>query len=95
VLTSISNGLGRVTLDWLCASTSFALADAAAGRSWTNLMPLALSVVESVTNLDSLGHHYVTRFRYHDGYYDPVEKQFSWFLLELSRWMWEMPARRH
>src|SRR5207249_2511659 len=38
VLTSISNGLGRVTLIGYAPSTSFALADAAAGRSWTNLM---------------------------------------------------------
>ena len=27
-----------------------------------------------MTNLDSLGHQYVSQFRYHDGYYDPVEK---------------------
>ena len=32
-----------------------------------------------MTNLDSLGHQYVTQFRYHDGYYDPVEKQFRGF----------------
>ena len=28
---------------------------------------------------DSLGHEYVTHYRYHDGYYDPVEKQFRGF----------------
>jgi hypothetical protein len=36
-------------------------------------------VVAAVTNLDSLGHQYVTRFRFHDGYYDPIQKQFRGF----------------
>jgi RHS repeat-associated protein len=79
VLTAISNGIGRVTLIGYAPSTSFALADAAAGQAWSNAMPLSVSVVAGVTNLDSLGHQYVTRFRYHDGYYDPVEKQFRGF----------------
>jgi YD repeat-containing protein len=78
-LVAISNGLGRVTLITYRPSTSFSLADAAAGRPWTNLMPLTVSVVSSVTNLDSLGHTYVSRFQYHDGYYDPQEKQFRGF----------------
>ncbi|HVV71653.1 MAG TPA: toxin TcdB middle/N-terminal domain-containing protein, partial [Verrucomicrobiae bacterium] len=79
VLTTISNGLGRVTLIQYQPSTVFSLADAAAGAPWTNLMPLVVSVVAGVTTLDSLGHSYLTRFQYHDGYYDPVEKQFRGF----------------
>ena len=42
-------------------------------------MPNPISVVSSVTNSDSLGHQYVTQFRYHDGYYEPTEKQFRGF----------------
>jgi hypothetical protein len=78
-LRSISNGIGRVTLIGYEPSTKFALADAAAGRPWPDLMPFPVSVVASVTNLDSLGHSYVTQFHYHDGYYDPEEKQFRGF----------------
>ena len=42
-------------------------------------MPFPVSVVAKVTTLDSLGHSYETRFRYHNGYYDPIEKQFRGF----------------
>jgi RHS repeat-associated protein len=78
-LTRIENGIGRVTTIAYQPSTAFLLADAAAGQAWTNLMPNPVSVVATVTNADSLGHFYVTRFRYHDGYYDPGEKQFRGF----------------
>lgn len=79
VLTSITNGIGRVTRIGYAPSTRFALEDAAAGRPWPDPMPFPVQVVAAVTNLDSLGHTYVSRFRYHDGYYDPVEKQFRGF----------------
>ncbi|HTL58005.1 MAG TPA: toxin TcdB middle/N-terminal domain-containing protein [Candidatus Limnocylindrales bacterium] len=78
-LVAISNGIGRVTLISYKPSTYFALADLAAGQPWTNVMPLTVTVVAGVSNLDSLGHAYVTQFRYHDGYYDSVEKQFRGF----------------
>jgi YD repeat-containing protein len=79
VMTSISNGIGRITLIGYLPSTAFALADASAGQPWSNALPLAVTVVAGVTNLDSIGHQYVTLFAYHDGYYDPVEKQFRGF----------------
>ncbi|HKS38751.1 MAG TPA: toxin TcdB middle/N-terminal domain-containing protein, partial [Verrucomicrobiae bacterium] len=78
-LRTISNGLGRVTLIDYQPSTIIALQDAAAGQPWPNLMPFPVPVVSAVTNLDSLGHAYVTQFRYHDGYYDRTEKQFRGF----------------
>jgi hypothetical protein len=78
-MLAITNGIGRVTLIGYRPSTAFALADAATGQPWTNLMPLSVSLVAAVTNLDSLGHQYLTRFQYHQGYYDPVEKQFRGF----------------
>jgi RHS repeat-associated protein len=78
-LVAISNGIGRVTLIGYQPSTSFALADAAAGNPWPDPMPFPVQVVAAVTNLDSLGHQYITQFQYHNGYYDPVEKQFRGF----------------
>ena len=80
-LVAISNGLGRVTLIGYQPSTTFARADAEAGQPWTNLMPLSVSVVAAATNFDSLGHQYVSRFSYHQGYYDPGEKQFRGFAI--------------
>ena len=78
-LTSIANGIGRVTLIGYEFSTKFALQDAAAGQPWPDPMPFPVQVVAGVTNLDSLGHSYVSAFQYHNGYYDPVEKQFRGF----------------
>jgi RHS repeat-associated protein len=79
VLVAITNGIGRITLIEYQPSTQFALADAAAGNPWPDVMPFPVQVVASVTTLDSLGHQYITQFRYHNGYYDPVEKQFRGF----------------
>jgi RHS repeat-associated protein len=79
LLVTISNGIGRVTLLNYQPSTAFSLADAAAGQPWPDLMPNPVQVVASMTTLDSLGHQYLTQFRYHNGYYDPVQKQFRGF----------------
>lgn len=79
LLTAISNGIGRVTLIGYAPSTQFLLEDRTKGVTWTNGMPFPVTVISAITNLDSLGHQYVSRFRYHDGYYDPVEKQFRGF----------------
>ena len=79
LLTSIANGIGRITTIHYETSVKFALEDAGIGRSWPDSMPFPMSVVTTVTNSDSLGHFYVTRFRYHDGYYDSVEREFRGF----------------
>jgi YD repeat-containing protein len=79
VLVAISNGIGGVTLMGYVSSARFSLEDAAAGRPWPDPMPFPVQVIGSITNLDSLGHQYVTQFKYHDAYYEPVEKQFRGF----------------
>jgi RHS repeat-associated protein len=78
-LTRIENGIGRVITMEYAASTRFALEDAVAGRGWTNRLPFPVTVVSRVITDDSLGHSYETLFRYYDGYYDPVEKEFRGF----------------
>ncbi|HEY5912362.1 MAG TPA: toxin TcdB middle/N-terminal domain-containing protein [Verrucomicrobiae bacterium] len=79
MLVAISNGIGRVTLIGYEPSTKFALDDAGAGQPWPDPMPFPVTVVSAVTNGDSMGHWYVSNYRYHDGYYDPDEKQFRGF----------------
>lgn len=79
LLTRIENGIGRVARIEYAPSTQFALDDAAAGTPWPDALPFPVTVVASVRLSDSLGHEYLTRFRYHDGYYDPEEKQFRGF----------------
>ncbi|MBI2926735.1 MAG: VCBS repeat-containing protein [Verrucomicrobia bacterium] len=79
VLIRIENGIGRVTRIEYAPSTQFALEDAAAGKPWPEALPFPVTVVSKIMVSDSLGHEYLTRFRYHDGFYDPVEKQFRGF----------------
>ncbi|HAM73306.1 MAG TPA: hypothetical protein DCM86_16860 [Verrucomicrobiales bacterium] len=79
LMLAITNGLGRVTRIGYDPSTRFLLEDAAAGAPWPDRMPFPVTVVSSVVTDDTLGHTYVTRFQYHNGYYDPVEKQFRGF----------------
>ncbi|HKX61304.1 MAG TPA: toxin TcdB middle/N-terminal domain-containing protein, partial [Verrucomicrobiae bacterium] len=79
LLTRIDNGIGRTVSIEYAPSTRFALEDAAANRPWPDTLPFPVTVVASFTTSDSLGHDYVTRIRYHDGYYEPIEKQFRGF----------------
>ncbi len=79
LLIRSANGIGRVTTINYQSSTAYSLADAAAGHPWPDLMPNPVQVVASTLTLDSLGNQYVKQFRYHNGYYDPVEKQFRGF----------------
>jgi hypothetical protein len=79
LLTRIANGIGRVTTIEYAPSTRFALEDEAANRPWPDTLPFPVTVVASIIVSDSLGHEYTTRYRYHDGYYDPFEKQFRGF----------------
>lgn len=78
-LTTIDNGIGRVQTLEYAPSTRFAMEDAALGQAWTNRLPFPVTVVSRLLTSDSLGHTYETRFRYHQGYYDAVEKEFRGF----------------
>jgi RHS repeat-associated protein len=79
LLNAITNGIGRVTTITYKPSTEYRLADAEAGKPWPDAVPFPVAVVARVDTFDSLGHRYATEFRYHDGYYDPEEKQFRGF----------------
>ncbi len=79
ILDSIANGMGRTITIAYRSSIDFRLEDEAAGRPWPYLLPFAVPVVAGVRINDSLGHEYLTEYHYHDGYYDPVQKQFRGF----------------
>jgi RHS repeat-associated protein len=79
LLTAITNGIGRITTITYRPSTEYRLADEEAGNPWPDAVPFPVAVVARVDTFDSLGHRYATEFRYHDGYYDPEEKQFRGF----------------
>lgn len=75
LLKTITNGIGRVTHIGYDTSTTFLLADG----GWNDPLPFPVTVVANVTTEDSLGNSYLTRFRYHQGYYDGLEKEFRGF----------------
>ena len=83
LLNRIQNGIGRVQTLVYETSTRFALEDGTTTNgyryAWPYPLPFPVEVVSEIRTADSLGHQYVTQFRYHDGYYDPVEKQFRGF----------------
>ena len=83
LLNRIENGIGRVETLLYDTSTTFALQDGTGPTGyrylWSHPLPFPVEVVKEIRTSDSLGNQYVTRFRYHDGFYDPEEKQFRGF----------------
>lgn len=90
VLTSIANGYGRRTDISYRSSTAYYIDAYNAGHPWSTSIPFPTSVVsrtETTIGLDldgfpdegPDGDTYRTDYVYHDGYYDPLEKQFRGF----------------
>ncbi len=80
LLCEIDNNLGTITQTGYCSSTKFALADKAAGRPWVTKLRFPVQVVEETIVIDKISNsRSVSRFKYHDGYYDPIEREFRGF----------------
>ena len=61
-------------------STKFYLADKLAGKPWITRLPFPVHVVERVETYDRIsGNRFVTRYAYHHGYFDGVEREFRGF----------------
>ena len=62
------------------SSTQFYLADKAAGTPWVTRLPFPVHVVERVETYDRVSRNrFVTRYTYHHGFYDRVEREFHGF----------------
>jgi RHS repeat-associated protein len=86
LLHKLVNNLGGESTYGYAASTRFYLADAAAGRPWRTRLPFPVQVLTSVEQRDRIaGTHFVTRYSYHDGLYDGVEREFRGFG-EVEQW---------
>jgi RHS repeat-associated protein len=80
LLTAIVNNLGAETHIRYVPSTRFALRDDLAGQPWSTQLPFPVHVVERVTVLDRIaGSRFATRYVYHHGYFDAVEREFRGF----------------
>ncbi len=86
LLREVRTGLGgRTTVEYE-PSTAFALADRAAGRPWTTRLPFVVHLVAAVRDEDLVtAATFTTRFAYHEGHYDGVEREFGGFGL-VERW---------
>src|SRR5690606_6750872 len=80
------NNLGAETRFQYAASTKFYLEDKARGRPWITRLPFPVHVVERVETFDHVGRNrFVTRYSYHHGYFDGIEREFRGFGL-VEQW---------
>jgi RHS repeat-associated protein len=80
LLTSLDNGLGLTTTVSYGTSAQEAAADASAGQPWSTVLPVVINVVRSVMSTDSAtGRTSTSTFRYHNGRYDGVLREFAGF----------------
>jgi RHS repeat-associated protein len=80
LLLSVTNNLGSETVVQYASSTKFCVADKLAGTPWITRLPFPVHVVERVETYDYISRNrFVTRYAYHHGYYDGVEREFRGF----------------
>jgi RHS repeat-associated protein len=80
LLVSVTNNLGAETVIEYAPSTQFYVADKLAGTPWITRLPFPVHVVERVETYDYISRNrFVTRYTYHHGYYDGVEREFRGF----------------
>jgi RHS repeat-associated protein len=80
LLIGSRNNLGAQTRVFYAPSTKFYLADRAAGQPWVTRLPFPVHVVERVETYDRVSRNrFVTRYSYHHGFYDGLEREFRGF----------------
>lgn len=71
-----TNNLGAETRVFYAPSTKFYLADRAAAQPWVTRLPFPVHVVEGVESYDWISRNrFVTRYAYHHGFYDGIERE--------------------
>ncbi|HEY4063111.1 MAG TPA: SpvB/TcaC N-terminal domain-containing protein [Puia sp.] len=80
LLYETDNNLGGKTKVKYGSSTHFYLRDKKRGRPWVTRLPFPVQVIEKTETIDLIaGTNLTTQYIYHDGYFDPVEKEFRGF----------------
>jgi RHS repeat-associated protein len=89
------NNLGAETRLSYAPSTRFYLADRLAGRPWITHLPHVVHVVERVETYDFVDRtRFVTRYAYHHGHFDGVEREFRGFGM-VEQWDAEAYSSAH
>jgi hypothetical protein len=80
LLVKSVNNLGAETHVQYAPSTKFYLADKLVGKPWITKVPFPVHVVERIQTSDHIsGNRFVTRYAYHHGHFDGVEREFRGF----------------
>lgn len=80
LLEHVVNHAGAETHIEYASSTEFYLADQAAGTPWVTRLPFPVHVVKRVASFDAVSRNYfVSRYTYHHGFYDGLEREFRGF----------------
>jgi hypothetical protein len=80
LLVKTINNLGAETRVQYAPSTKFYLQDKREGKPWITRLPFPVHVVERVETYDHISRNrFVTRYAYHHGYFDGVEREFRGF----------------
>jgi RHS repeat-associated protein len=80
LLNRSRNNTGAETRVHYAPSTRYYLDDERASRPWATRLPFPVHVVDRVETLDHIsGNRFVSRYTYHHGYFDGVEREFRGF----------------
>src|SRR5205085_7255798 len=80
LLVEMKNTMGAETKVHYAPSTRFYLQDKLSGSPWITRLPFPVHVVERVETYDRISRNrFVTRYAYHHGYFDGVEREFRGF----------------
>ena len=80
LLIKTGNNLGAETVVQYAPSTKFYLDDKQNGKPWITRLPFPVHCVERVETYDRIsGNRFVSRYSYHHGYFDGVEREFRGF----------------
>ena len=80
LLVDVRNNLGAELRVTYAPSTRFYLDDESAGRPWVTRLPFPIWTVERVETFDWVGRNrLVTRYAYHHGFFDGLEREFRGF----------------
>ena len=80
LMTNTKNNLGAETRVQYAPSTKFYMEDRQAGTPWITKLPFPVHVIERVETYDHISQNrFVSRYTYHHGFFDGVEREFRGF----------------
>ena len=80
LLVKMSNNMGAETRVRYAPSTRFYLQDRRDGKPWITRLPFPVHVIERIETYDHVSRNrFVSRYAYHHGFYDGVEREFRGF----------------